>query len=281
MAALKSFGLCVLVCLPLAALILPNTASGMPVESSNGVIHFWDDFYIPMTPQASGVLGEVVGSRRHKHVVGLEPDSLVLSPLHNTSSGFVSIVATFDISQELTEASPVVDPNSDVLLTLVFRDLDLLPVTWRHGKLVFSEWLEVLPVDAEGAAIPGASPFSLNSGNYLTFRQDTDGSGHQVVKTDGILGTYELSLASMFDGNDAARDDFLNLLNEEQRFSLKLTLHAEVAYLGSGRVRLLNMPENLGDSSILFSAAPEPGALGLILAGIVGLALRRRRTAKG
>lgn len=260
----------------LGVLVVPGSAFAMPVQSSNPIIALGADIYIPITPETSGMLGELVGMAPYQHIVGLDPDSITLSAADNTTSGYVSLIADFDLSGDLA-GGMIIDPNSDLPLGLVFADLDFNPVSQLGGQVVFREWLDLLLVDADGVAIAGANQLTIDSANYLNFRQDVDGSGQQIVETDNVIGTYEMTLASMFAGDNAARSDFIDLLNEEQTLGLKLTFHAEIDYFGSGRVRFNNSPENMDDASLVFSVAPEPGTICLLLFGGVGLGFKARR----
>jgi len=265
-------------CALVAAFGLCGTVSAMPVNGTSGVIEFGDDIYIPLQQETSGILGELLGSGPYQHVVGLDPDSVTLSALNPSTSGNVTMVANFDISDEFTEQMGEVDPNSDMPLLLVFADLDFSPVVELGGDLAFSESLQIVLMDADRQAVAGAAPILLNGSNYLNYRQDVDAQGQQVVPTNNVTGTYEIAISQMFGPDSAARTAFIDSLNETEAFSLMLTFQATVDYSGSRRVRYHNTPEALDGSSVVFNVAPEPGSIALLAAGAALLFRRKRRT---
>jgi len=261
-----------------ALVALPRAAICMPVNSTNAIIELGDDIYIPLQPATSGMLGDLVGAGPYQHVVGIDPDYVTLSATNPSTSGYVTMMVNFDISGELTEEHPFVDQNSEMPLTLVLNDLDFAPTTELGGKLIFSEALEIMLLDADGQAVSGAAPLLLNAGNYLNYRQDVDGQGQQVVATDHVTGIYEIAIAGMFGQDGSARAAFIDSLNEDEAFGLMLTFYANVEYAGSRRVRYYNTSEAMDGSSVIFGvAAPEPATLAVLLVGGALVTLRRRR----
>ena len=73
-------------------------------------------------------------------------------------------------------------------------------------------------------------------------------------------------------------DYFIDVLNEEQEFSLLFTFGAELEYKGSGSILVRNTIENMGDSMIILDQiAPEPGTLSFLGLGGLVIACKRKR----
>ena len=263
----------------IAAVGLPEVAAGMRVSGANAIIGLGDYIYIPLQQATSGMLGELLGVGPYPHVVGIDPDNVTLSPTNTSTSGYVTMMVSFDISEELTEELPVIDTNSEMPLTLVLADLDFAPTTALGGSLIFSESLEIVLLDSYDQDVNGASPLLLDAGNYLDYRQDVDGQGQQVVPANDVTGTYEMPIAEMFGQDNAARTAFIDSVNETEAFGLMLTFYAELEYTGSRRVRYYNTREAMDGSSIIFGVAPEPASLAMLLLGeaLVTVRWRRRR----
>jgi hypothetical protein len=243
-----------------------------PVEGSVPLMDVGDIFYIPITPETSGMYGQMVGS----HVVGADRDSVLLSSSNSSSEGFVWFVSSFDVSSVLTPELPIVGATADIPLTLILNDVDFLPDA-VGGGVTSREWIDLALLDDGGNPIAGADSLVLNVGNYMTFRQDLDGGGMPKTATDDTTGTYEISLMSMFGGFGDDWENYIDLLNQGQMLNLKLTLHAEVDYFGRSRVRVYNTPEDVRDTAVIFGVAPEPASAGMLLVGAAALAVRTRR----
>jgi len=250
-----------------------SAAQAMPVHGAGATITLGEDFYIPIRPETSGTYGELAAFGPHGHIVGMDRDQVVLNAANNSSAGEVMLLLTFDISDELTEEFPVIDPDAEMPLTLSFSDLDFLPVT--QGPLEFREWLELTLVDEAGVALAGSVPIVLDETTYLTYRQDVDGSNQQVVATDGLKATYELSLLDLL--SPGVRDDFIEQLSSDKKFHLLMKFGARLDYSGYGSAARRNTVENMSDSFLFFSLeAPEPGAASLLVLGAVAVVMRRR-----
>ena len=253
---------------------LAPVAHGMPVVGSSNSLDFGEDFYIPMTPEASGMLGTSFGLGK---TVGFSRDWVVLTAADNTSEGSVWFTTAFDLSGELSPELPIIDSTVDMPVSLFLQDIDFLPDESLRGQLVFREWLEMAIVDEAGQMVEGSQLLTIDESNYMSFRQDLDAGNAPVIPTDDTPGSYEVSLMSMFGGYGQPWEDYIDLLNEVQVLNLKLTLHAEAAYYGSRRVRVLNTPENMDGSAIVYGVAPEPTTAMVVLMGAAALVAGKGR----
>lgn len=273
-------------CALLGVLGVAKNAAAMPIHSTNGVTDPGAKLYIPLRPETSGGLGTVIvqaasGRRRPKrYVVGLKKDKVLLNVANPVSSGEVNMFSVFDLSSQLTEETPTIDPNSDMILTLIFKDLDFQPVVVRR-KVDFSETITLTLVDSSGTPAAGASPLLIDKSNYMDFRQDVDRKGRPITKTNRKKATYELSLRRMFGADPQGWRDFIKQINisEDKELKLMVTMTSRMEFFGTrGRKKIRNTPERMRDA-LLFSVAPEPGTLSILALGGMAIAVRRKRRA--
>lgn len=277
------------VCVVVLGLCVATDAIAMPVHATNDVIGTKGRIYIPLQPETSGGVGTLIlqaptnpRRRPKKHIVGLKRDKVRLDVANPVSTGYVTMFSAFDLSGEFSEEFPVVDRSADMTMTLTGKDLDFLPDNKR--KLNFRESLLITLVDSNDMPIEGAGSLLIDDGtageHYMQFRQDVDRKGRPVTRTNRKKATYEVSLMSLFGSNINGRMDFITMLNEEQKFKVKLTLASHMQFTGTrGRKRVRNTRESIGGPLLMFGVAPEPGALSVLAIGGIVLAVRRRRRA--
>ena len=222
--------------------------------------------YIPLTPSASGTLGE--------DGVGLSPDTVTLVG-GDSAGGWVDFALSFDVADAM--GGEAVDPTQPLSLTLTFRDIDFRPVVSASGGLrrTYRESLEMAFL-RDAADDPGAGAITIDHTNYMTYRL-TPGS-----RTDDRTCVYSLDLTADLGVTQADID----AMNADGEFGLYVRLASYVESYGRGRgrprsVTLHSGPEDLGGSFQVIasgSPVPEPAALGVLALGGIALIARRRRT---
>jgi len=231
------------------AIAMPaSRAVATPATGTNPFLPANGEVYIPLKPSTSGTLG--AGN------TGLVQDSLTIAGV-NTSTGFLEIALSFDISAEIDPNNPNIIAGT---LFLRFRDLDFVPVP-LDGRYDVGERLDV--------QFENNAPVSLDETNYGFF-------GPGFVPTNNAELIYEFDLAGVLGVTPA---QFAQMSNDKQ-FDVTLTLYTDVDHFASGTDRLKNTVEVIFPNDFTFVGVPEPGTVTLIAAGCVGVLIHRRRKAR-
>jgi len=230
---------------PVAADVI--TGENADLDAAGGV------FYIPFLLGSSGSLG--VGG------VGQDPDFAELTGLGSSTTGEISFVLNFDLSQTVPPGD-VVEPES-LNLSLNFDDMDFLADIIGPTTLVEALGLTYLQ-DADD--VPGPMDLVIDETNYMAYRA-TGGTD-----TDDAAATYLLNL--VFDLG-LTQDD-LDELNEDLNFALQVTFGSVLTMQQDGSVIINNTSETL-ETSLSYNVIPEPASALLLVSGSVLVLLRRRR----
>jgi len=234
------------------------TQATASIVGTNAVLDANDwQFYIPLESSTSGVLGDPLNGNK---LVGLQQDHVTFNHNKTQSSGYVSMLLTFDLSSVLAEGQQL-DPNSTAL-ALAFEDLDFKPVT--ASGLTFRESLDLsfLP-DAEDPATTEVD-LTLDQSNYGLFRDDGFG------ETNDASSTYTFNLSGDLGVNQTEFAD----INADKEFGVLLTFHSHLAYAGHRAEQFRNDPEPIA-ASLQLATVPEPAVLVLLLAGATSWMMRR------
>jgi len=262
---LKTQLLVVCVALPVLS-ILATEAAADPAVGQNDVLDTTSSIFIPLKPETSGTLGDLIGGGPGR--VGLTKDVVTLSGAGDFTQGWVLIPLLFDLSGELEPGQKILSG----MLQLTFRDLDFVPLT--GGGLMFREWLE-LEILRVGDG-PLGSPFLMNDTNYDSPDHNaTDKNGDPLgsgFSTNNRIVTYEFDLVRDLGLTQAE----LDLISADRAFELNMTLYARLDRLSGGRITRNNTPEDVMPGDFGF-VVPEPATVSLLALGMVLLVARRVR----
>jgi len=235
-----------------AMMAIARPATAMIVTGYNGASYNLNNrnFYIPLKPSTSGVLGKPLGGGKY---VGLNSDTVQLSGGAG-SSGFVDFTFNFNVSG-FTPAEKLF--LNDAFLNVTFGDIDFKPVI--DDGLHFRESLKLTYADK--------TPLVIDQSNYGFY---TAG----FVETNNRTVTYTIGLAGLgITNEDASAIVAAGQLDVAARFSSFLTYEG-----GQCTASFSNTPETV--NCALISPVPEPATS--LLFGVSGLmALARRRKNQG
>jgi hypothetical protein len=224
------------------------------------------ELFIPLTPGASGTLGDPLGGGEH---VGLDSDAMTLSVLNPDSAGRVRLLLEFDLSSVLSDPLDVIDSAGPTDLVFSFDDLDFKAQTVINGGRVveFKETMSLWFLEDAGMT-PGPTPdLVIGGGNYLTYRSSPSGSA-----TNGVETVYTVALADLgvFDTSGISGD---------REFGLVVELGSETTSTGLGLTTLPNTAESVAVDFVFNTATvPEPATMAFVgLGGLIALLARRRR----
>jgi len=238
-----------------------------PVSAAVGTNDVLDNemggqLYIPLKPSASGVLGDPIGGGPDR--VGMQADSVFMSILTPSSSGYVTFELVFDISADLG-LLPNIDQNSANLL-MTFDDLDFK--TDVSPKFTLNEVL-TMEFRADPGGPTSGTPLTIDETNYHVYSGMPP--GHE---TNNVTVTYEINLKNDLGISDS---DFADMETDKE-FAVLVTLNSHIQHTGTwcnfGCVT--NTPESI-DSQFTVVGVPEPATMGLLAIGAIGLIRRRRR----
>ncbi len=264
-------GAALTVCLSLLLIPLAGSAGAATVYGTSDL--FNGNIYIPLTQEASGSLGDHTPGGSP---IGLVSDRCTLTTQYPTSSGYVSLMVDFDISDDLQPGESV-GYDSDMSMWINFEDLDFNPV--ENRKRIYKEWVDIELLNELGERIAGADTFTLDEASYLTYRQDIVG-GQPDVATDNVAATYGDILIRdiFFSGNTAGWESFVDSLNKTNEFGMLLTFNSELEMKGGRRLILTNSIEQLDSSQIIIeNVAPEPASLSMLALGGLSMLARRKK----
>lgn len=262
MNTLKATAVTLVLALVMCSPALANPAVGtnpfLPNDGTAGSI------YIPLKDlspfNTSGDLGDL---RPDGKQVGLDPDSVVLSGLGDTSSGWVDIELAFDITADRNPLEPIITGG---LLALTFHDLDFVEV--GTSAFTFSEWLEISYLLDPGDGSSVGTTVRIDGSNYTDFLENPV----PPPSTSNTTLTYFVNLKTDLGLSDA---DLLELSGDNS-FGLVLRLGTQLEHLRDRNNTIRNSAEAISTNDfVLFTEVPEPTTLVMLAMGSVAL-LRRR-----
>jgi len=258
-AAIRVIALCAAVAT--LAVVGTGSASAMPAVGTNDVLDnvTGGDLFIPLQNDDSGVLGDLIDGGPER--VGVQADTVCLSALNPTSSGYVTFELVFDITADLG-AFPNMDRNTTRLL-LTFDDIDFK--TDVYSNYTLNEIL-TLEFRADPGGPASGVPLTIDESNYHVYSGMAP--GHE---TDNVQVTYEISLKNDLGITEA---DFLDM-EADKDFALLVRFDSQLELTSGFLACPTNSAEAIGNRFTLVGV-PEPTSVALLTAG--ALALIRRRS---